>query len=230
MSNRTRLNNKGFGMMGVLLTVVVVVAVVGTGAYLYHKHSVDNKKVNSTTSSTTNTTTSTNHQGLNTAGTDPYAGWKTYCVPTVKACVKYPSDWVTSQYGGLQNSACTEYASLTGPTNKDTSSDIAYIVSIDDFSTSISSLKIVGMVVNNKPSYSVYNAPYLSQNNIQVGATQAIADVNYNFTGNTGNAGLVGTPCANGYSSITTLDQAKDWFNTAEGKTVLKVIQSFYYE
>ena len=228
MSARVRSDSKGFGLIEVLIVIALAVVVAGAGLYLYHKHADNNKKT--TTSSSTKSSTSANQQGSNTANSDPYSGWRTYCDSTVKACIKYPSDWVASQYGGLQNSACTEYASLTGPTNKDRASDTAYIASIGALATPVSDLKIVGMVVNNKPSYAVYNDSYLTQNNIQVGATQAIADVNYNFTGTTSDAALVGTPCANGYSTITTLGQAKDWFNTTDAKTVLKVVQSLYYQ
>ncbi len=220
--NRTANKQSGFSIIEIVLVVLVIGALAAIGLLVYLQHT------------TTKPTVATNSQQKSTTvthpPTDPYQGWQTYCDSTVKACIKYPSDWVASQYGGLENPACTEYASLTGPTSKDRGSSPAYIVSIDDLSTPVSDLKILGTVVDNKPGYSIYNASYISQNNIHVGGTQEIASANYRFTGKTGDAGLVGTPCANGYAAITTSDQAKAWFNSTEGKTVLKVVQSLYYQ
>lgn len=218
-----RSKQTGFGIIEAVI-IIAAVGIIGVAGWFVYQH--DHTKVTNTAASTTQQKTTTVTQ----INADPYAGWQSYCDTTVKTCIKYPSDWVASPYGGLENPACTEYAALTGSTVKDRGSSTAYIASIDDLKTPMADLKILGTVVDNKPEYSVYNTSYISENNLHVGATQEIAYANYTFTGKTGDASVVGTPCANGYAAISTAEQAKAWFNTAEGKTVLKVVQSFSYQ
>lgn len=216
----------GFGAIGVIVLVLVLVAIAAISVLVYQRYRTTSKPTGAINSSQA----ANQQKNKTTPQPDPYKGWKTYCDSTVKACIKYPSDWVASQYGGLENPACTEYVSLTGPTSKDGGEGSAYIASIDNFSTPLSDLKILGMVINGYPTYSVYNATYISENNIQVGTTQTVAYINHRFTGKTGDAGLVGTPCAKGSEKITTSNQARAWFDSSEGKAVLKVVQSLYYQ
>jgi hypothetical protein len=215
--------SSGFTVVSILVITIVLLAIAGVSwrVLASNKNTTDNHANNKQTNLSSNNSKQT---------TDPYAGWKTYCSTTVKACFKYPSDWAQSKYGGFENSTATEYVSLNDPTTKDGGSGTAYIASIEDFNSSIKDLKILGIIVDNKPSFNVYNTSYISSNIIKVGETKDIDYVNHMFLGKTGLAGLVGTPAVNGYASMHTIDQAKSWFNSNEAGTVLKVLQSFYYQ
>ncbi|HSX45349.1 MAG TPA: hypothetical protein VLF39_04585 [Candidatus Saccharimonadales bacterium] len=217
-----KLNTKGFSAIEGLLILVIVGLIGFVGWYVWKSQKDTTKTLNDTNQGVGQTAKTTNSF---------YNGWKMTCDSNVKACYKHPTDWVADQYNtGLENPAQTEYVSLTGPTIKDGGSGSAYIVSIDDLNPAIVDLKILGTIVDNRPNYSIYNASYISSNNIKVGATQDIDYTNHRFTGKTGEAGFDATPDSKGYASIKTLDQAKAWFNSDEAKTVLKVIQSFKYQ
>jgi Tfp pilus assembly protein PilV len=88
------LNQKGFGLVGVLIVIVVLVVLGGAGAYVYHR----DHKAKTTTSSNHSTQTANNNttkanNSSTTSKADPYAGWKTYSDTTYHYSFKYPSDW-----------------------------------------------------------------------------------------------------------------------------------------
>src|SRR5215469_1480939 len=89
-----KLNNRGFGFIGVLAVIIILAAAGGIGAYVYHKH----HKTNSTmTSSSNSSNSSTSKSGDTTNQTpDPYAGWKTYTLPAEKLSFMYPKKWTIS--------------------------------------------------------------------------------------------------------------------------------------
>lgn len=167
----------------------------------------------------------------NSVSTDPYLGWWVYCNTTVKACFNYPPTWTSAQYGGYENTAKTELVSLNSPTNKDGLSGEAYIARITKLNTQNSDLDVVGAVIDNdQPIYAVYNDDYVTSNNLKVGTTQNLFYGNQAFNTRTGSVAFDGTPDINGSAAITNLEEAKAWFNTAEAKEVLLVMQSFFYQ
>src|SRR4051794_27069188 len=87
-----KLNTQGFAHIAIVLTVVVLAGVAGTGAYVYHRQ--HNKKAD-TTASKTQVSSNTNHGTTPTPSPvpDPYAGWKTYCDTVRHYCFRYPTDW-----------------------------------------------------------------------------------------------------------------------------------------
>src|SRR5215469_2755311 len=89
-----KLNNRGFGFIGVLAVIIILAAAGGIGAYVYHKH----HKTNSTmTSSSNSSNSSTSKSGDTTNQTpDPYAGWKTYTNSNYGIIYKYPVTWMPS--------------------------------------------------------------------------------------------------------------------------------------
>ena len=222
---KPQLNNKGFGLVGILVVIVVLAAVSGAGAYVYHK----NHKTKAATA--TSNSTSSNTATKSTSNVDPYAGWKTYCDSTTQSCIKHPAEWaaVAGFPGAFENSTATGYVSLEAGTNKDRSQGSAYVVSVDKLTTTSGVLDIVGYIVNGKPGYSVYDAAYVSANGIKSGSTVDMTVGNYAFSGKIGTVSLVATPGANGYAAITTVDQAKNWFATADAKTSLLVLRSLSY-
>ena len=53
----------------------------------------------------------------------------------------------------------------------------------------------------------------------------------YGFTNDAGALmDVVGTPDSSGYAAISDAAHAQAWFSSPEGKTVLKAVQSFYYQ
>lgn len=63
--NKPSHNNKGFGVIGILIVILVVAAVGGAGAYVWHR---DHKKTATTNTTSSNTTaTSTSHSGSTSA-------------------------------------------------------------------------------------------------------------------------------------------------------------------
>lgn len=92
MQNIKPLNNKGFGLLGILIVVIILAAVSGAGVYVYHQqHKQHDKRTSAVAASTSNkTTTSTK---TTTAAPSPYAGWKSYELPIDKLSFMYPSDW-----------------------------------------------------------------------------------------------------------------------------------------
>jgi len=158
--------------------------------------------------------------------------WKTTCDTELKACYKYPSDWVAAQYVGIENTAETAYVRYQNPDNKDQAVDSAYIVSIDDLATPNQGLKVVGYVIENRPGYIVYDASIVAADNLTIGQTTELVTGNPTFSGKSGHESVtfVATPNTNGQTAITTQEQAKTWFSTPEAKECLKILQSFHYQ
>lgn len=91
---KKKLNNKGFGLVGVLVVILVLVAAGGAGYYIWHKN--HKAKVTTTSSVTTDSTSKKLAQSTTTPQpVDPYAGWKTYS--TGQVSFRYPSSWVVSE-------------------------------------------------------------------------------------------------------------------------------------
>lgn len=87
--------NEGFGHVGALLVIIVLVAVAGAGMYVFSRH--DSKKPAS--SSNTNKT----NDGNNTTTPDPYEGWKTATLASPQLSFKYPSDWTVQSTPDSKN-------------------------------------------------------------------------------------------------------------------------------
>lgn len=98
------LKQEGFGLVGALIVIAILVVLGGTGAYVYRR----NHKPKATTSSnhstqtTSNTSSKTNSSSSTSTKTDPYAGWKTYTLTSVGLSVRYPADW-TVPAGGMDS-------------------------------------------------------------------------------------------------------------------------------
>ena len=86
--NKITLNNKGFGLLGILLVIIVLALAGGAGVYVYHK----NHKAKTKASSSSSTGAKTGSAG-GTTTSDPYAGWKTYTLATTGLSFKYPVNW-----------------------------------------------------------------------------------------------------------------------------------------
>lgn len=228
-------NQLGFGLFSVLMLIVVLVLVVASGVYAWHR---DHKaKGNATSHTTTMASTAgsgskSGGSGSTAASADPYAGWKTYCDSTISSCFKYPPDWnaVSGFPGAFEDSDDKAYTSLSGGTTKDRAQDTVYVQSAEGITTSATPLTILGYIDNNEPGYGVYDSSYLASIGIKAGMTAQLVDGNYAFNGKVGDVSLVATPGENGYAAITTFVQAQNWFSTPAAQTCLKALRSFYYE
>ena len=216
---------QAFALFELLLGIVTIAVVMGGAWYIWTHRSKSNRQQTALSAITHN------KQAVAPApASDPYAGWKTYCDDSVKACIQHPSGWQMLGDGALENPTCTAYVSMAGPTVKDGGGGTGYIASIDNLKIPFEDLKVVGIIVDSQPMYSIYNGSYLEKYGISAGQVHEIGYANYRFNGKTGDAALDATPCTNGYAAIKNFEQAKAWFGTAEARDCLKILQSFYYE
>jgi len=93
---KSSLNTKGFGLIGVL-AVVLVLVIAGLTGWLVWNESHDSKKT-----TTTNNSTSSKNTDTKTV-TDPYEGWKTAASTWAGFTVKYPADWKYNVMVGRDN-------------------------------------------------------------------------------------------------------------------------------
>jgi hypothetical protein len=96
---KPQLNNKGFGLIGVLVIIVVLCAVGGAGVYVYHK----NHKAKVVGSTSTAGKTSTSTKTSTPPAPNPYAGWKTCDDTADGVSFKYPSSWTVQSTSSNSN-------------------------------------------------------------------------------------------------------------------------------
>ncbi len=210
------LSNRGFSLPLTLIIIVVVSALSFSGWLVYKNN---HKKISTPSSSAAKT---------DSTPTDPYAGWNTYCdADNAMACFKYPGDWQPSKYGGFEDSSQTAYINYQGHNNKDQASADVYIAQVIDLLDTSYGLKIVGSIYNNVPSYAIFNSSDVSS--LKMGSTVPFIVANPEFVGAGESMSFTATPGSAGTKAITSLEQAKTWFNTTEAQQCLKVLQSFYY-
>jgi hypothetical protein len=105
-------NSKGFGLVGLLVIVVVLVAIGGAGTYVYHRDHMAKTVV--ATSTDGERPARTGSTGSKTATTNVYAGWSTYTSSVAGYSIKYPSNWTVSS---STNNGGAEDARITSPDN-----------------------------------------------------------------------------------------------------------------
>jgi len=103
-----------------VLAVIVLVVIVGGGAYVYHKNHKTKTVSDSTSTSSTSKTSKTSTNDKTATTTDPYAGWQTYTSTEEKATFKYPSNWTvdTADQYASNDSAIHDYTGLKSPDGK----------------------------------------------------------------------------------------------------------------
>lgn len=87
---KQRKNTYGFGVVGLILILAVVI-VIGLAGYLVYKN--HHKMTTTSVATTKPTTTTKTAPTTSTTTSNTYAGWQQYCSTSFGACFKYPSDW-----------------------------------------------------------------------------------------------------------------------------------------
>lgn len=212
-----KLDQKGFGLIESLLTIIIVVLVVFVGYYIWHTQKQNNKSASKvSTISNADLKQGASSQKTNKSQTSPYAGWKQYCDSLSIGCIKYPANWTldTSQsdmaevitpQGSAHPTNVTFQSAVHGP--GDTTGDT--VVATSDLAVPISGLEVVEGIDNSA------DAPY-----IDIVDSSGRTDINKTWA-------LGAVPTDLPYSSMS---QATAWFSTDEAKTALKIVQSFTYK
>jgi hypothetical protein len=104
---------KGFGLVGLLLIIVVLAVVGGTGVYVYRKeHKV--KAPVSNVSANAKAPTQIGKSSNMTTTIDPYVGWSTYTSSVAGYSIKYPANWTVRS---STNNGGAEDTRITSPDN-----------------------------------------------------------------------------------------------------------------
>ena len=232
---KLKLNQKGFGAVEILL-LILVIAVIGFGGYWVYSRNKTSSN-NSPTTATNTTPSTTNSPTSNTKTIDPYSGWKTYCDASTGSCFRYPSDWgVLSPLDAQgikafgQNKAGTISLEYAEPVKGDASLGNFLTKSVDALTTASSSYKVVGgyYITGNIPGYNLVDSSLVSHLSLSAGKTSDVSNNDLYFTNSSNKATLeVHYNNTSGSSSIGTT-QANSWFGSADGKTALLIVQSYY--
>lgn len=167
-----------------------------------------------------------------------YKDWKTFCDTTNSTCFLHPSAWVISgsSGGGKTNETLTTPNSTVtvqynAPVTAQALDQVFYITDIKDLNKTDLELKIVARVINNTPDFVIVDSAYLTSNHITVGKSVSFMD-DARFTAKTTKASvqLNAKPSGAILANIKTSDQALAWFKTDDAKTILQLLQSFYYQ
>jgi hypothetical protein len=234
------LNNKGFGLIAILLAIVVLALVAGGGVYVYHKDHKTKVVTNSTKTSTSSTSKSSS--GSTTATTNPYAGWKTYCDTTYKYCFKYPGSWKLVTELSAQQSGGTGQVGLT---SADGSVTVSYI-NVNNHDHAISQLStmdvetitgasqkfsIVGGYISYGsgflPMYNLADSSLLETYSVAVGQTSSFPTT-ASFTDL--DTDYLGSFFSQPTQQLNTVADAQAWFTTADAQTSLLILKSLYYQ
>src|SRR5690242_20042911 len=106
-----KLNNMGFGHIGIVVGIAVLAIIGGSGAYIY----LVNHKVKATAKNSDASTITNNGSGT-TSTVNPYADWQTYTSTAEKATFKYPKNWsVSKPYMVSNDSSNTDQVGIESP-------------------------------------------------------------------------------------------------------------------
>jgi Tfp pilus assembly protein PilV len=128
--NQQSFNTKGYALVEVLVAVVVLALIGGTGAYVYHrdhkvKSTMSTSHKSSTQTSGTNNSSSTQKTQSSTTPTttptptSPYVGWESYTSADGVFSVKYPSNWSAGNPFGCGEVTCVAQVGFSPRPNTD---------------------------------------------------------------------------------------------------------------
>jgi hypothetical protein len=219
-------NQKGFSAVEAVLILVIIVLIGVVGYMVYKNHNNKTTTASVATSTTKKTTTS-----IKTVA-DPYSGWKTYCDSATKECFEYPPTW-TLNTGASTNTEVIGPSKAVSVEYSNPSSDFGgpqtfHTISLAALAKSDSTLNVIGgyYTATNMPEYALIGSSLIQKNSLSVGQTSD--NVGYlDYSSNGGSASL--TASLYGSTTAPTPPSPVDsWFSSADAKTALLILQSFY--
>jgi hypothetical protein len=232
--HKQSLTANGFGLLVLLIIMVALILVGCAGAYVYHQ----DHKTKTTTASTVSSKSSTKTGNqTTTAQTDPYAGWKSYCDTTYHYCFKYPTDW-TFDAGELVSPSKMVKVDYQNPDNRDGGPLTFTPTYIQKLTSANQDLTVVGGYYPTTTAMGSVIAPiYSITDSSQLTTSPLKVDTQGQYVGNpiftdagastTTYGAMTATPDA---ASIKTTVDAQTWLDSADAKTSLQILQSFYYQ
>lgn len=110
----TKPKQSGFSIIEVLLVVLVVAVLAGSGIVVYQRHKSTSAK-NSAATTPNQTTAQSQNTVAQSAPTNPYEGWKTFTSDADHFSIKYPPTWVLDTKNDQAGTVSADYATLTSP-------------------------------------------------------------------------------------------------------------------
>jgi hypothetical protein len=246
-----QLKSNGFGLVSAFI-VIVVIAAIGLSGWAVYRHEHKTKTVVATKTVATSKTNQTSSTKKTTTQppANPYAGWKTYCDTLYHYCFQYPTTWQLSVNSTAQSIGSLGQVTLLSPTKavsiaytnaftKDSNSVNFMPTTISKLTAANQAVTLVGGYIptsgdngiagNNIPEYLVVDSSFLTTYPLTIGqlgqfpsnpnfSDQYAADARYNGS-------LVAKPAI----VINTVTQSETWLDSADAKTGVQILESFYY-
>ncbi len=231
--NKLRNNETGSGAVTLMFILILLVVIGGAGYYFYTSN------FKTATAPASNSTNSTSSPKTTTPKkTDVYAGWKYYCDTSIGGCFKYPSEWgKTSSLDTkgvkafVQNKAATINVVYSEPASGKSGLGDYTTHSLSALTSAGSLFTAVGGYYNagNIPGYDLVDTSLIHDYNLAAGKISPISSDNgLFFTKAENKATLTASYNNTTGNPITSSAQANDWFNSADGKVALLIVQSYY--
>lgn len=216
-------NKQGFAPVQIIVMIVLILGVAGTGWYLLQAKNKTDKTLDATSKGVGNVTTTVKKAENKpvAAPVDPYANWKTYTSKYDRMIFKYPSDMVLSD---------TSHASVSGQDNVTPGVDTIKITSTTGFTIRIQAgLEGIGggcpdcqakfsdpVTINSKPFFMNYIDS--GSGNIQ---NIAVASDAASFIGNLGTHNITITGTSNKAGAIIS-GSFRDTSDNIVGKSLIE--------
>lgn len=218
---------------------LIVIAGAGVGTYIWQnqrmatltrQHTADVQRVNQLQSQ---------YAAATAAAVVHTNTWKQFCDQFTPFCFMYPNQWIPADNSLNLPNDKRESVTVTNPTKtlrivyinpliKDGGSLSARIITTNNMTVNNVRLAILGIIPVSsgvyQPSYIVLNTDQALNAKPGNDALLLNGSINPRFTvGQYDAISLIGYPT----TKITSMAQAKAWFDSIDGKTVLKIIESY---
>lgn len=228
-------------MRKIIITIIAIIITVGaaSGVYVWQHKKVHDLQKQQTVLSQGVSSLQGEYSTAKAAAIISTTGWKQFCDQFSPFCFSYPANWVlhdspfrmpgdNRDAATVTNPAKTINIDYANPLIKDGGSFSARIVKVNKFSVDGTEVAILGII---PVSSGIYSPMYITLNTDQaLSATPSdktvlvSGSINARFDIGMHDAILfTGGPTTN----ISSYAQAKAWFDSVDGNTTLKVLESF---